>query len=95
MLITRAALDYSGSGVGLLPLGKRVRLETLLYGLMLPSGNDAAIALAAARRRHARTGFIAMMNAARREPGAALHALHDRLGDRRPGQLLVREPTSR
>ena len=28
------------------PLGKHVRLETLLYGLLLPSGNDAAVALA-------------------------------------------------
>jgi D-alanyl-D-alanine carboxypeptidase len=46
----------------LLPLGKRVRLETLLYGLMLPSGNDAAIALA----QHVagtEARFIAMMNA--------------------------------
>jgi serine-type D-Ala-D-Ala carboxypeptidase (penicillin-binding protein 5/6) len=46
VLITRDALRYSGSGVGLLPKGKRVSLQALLYGLMLPSGNDAAIALA-------------------------------------------------
>jgi D-alanyl-D-alanine carboxypeptidase len=32
--------------VGVLPKGKRVRLETLLNGMMLVSGNDAAIALA-------------------------------------------------
>ena len=44
--ITKAALRYEGSGVGVLPKGKRVRLETLLNGLMLVSGNDAAIALA-------------------------------------------------
>jgi serine-type D-Ala-D-Ala carboxypeptidase (penicillin-binding protein 5/6) len=44
--ITRAALNYTGSGVGLLPKGKRVRLETLMNGLLLVSGNDAAIALA-------------------------------------------------
>jgi serine-type D-Ala-D-Ala carboxypeptidase (penicillin-binding protein 5/6) len=44
--ITGAALRYSGSGVGLLPRGKRVRLETLLNGLLIVSGNDAAIALA-------------------------------------------------
>src|ERR687896_2382522 len=44
--ITKAALSYSGSGVGLLPRGKRVRLETLMNGLLLVSGNDAAIALA-------------------------------------------------
>jgi D-alanyl-D-alanine carboxypeptidase len=46
VLITKEALGYSGSGVGLLPLNKRISLETMLYGLMLPSGNDAAIALA-------------------------------------------------
>jgi len=44
--ITPAALRYQGSGVGVLPKGKRVRLETLLNGLLLVSGNDAAIALA-------------------------------------------------
>jgi D-alanyl-D-alanine carboxypeptidase (penicillin-binding protein 5/6) len=37
---------YEGSAVGLLPKGKRVRAETLLYGMLLPSGNDAARALA-------------------------------------------------
>lgn len=59
--ITRDALHYSGSGVGLLPLGKRVSLRTLLYGLLLPSGNDAAIALSEyVARTQAR--FIAMMN---------------------------------
>lgn len=46
VLITRQALHYQGSGVGVLPRGKHVQLETMLYGLMLPSGNDAAIALA-------------------------------------------------
>jgi D-alanyl-D-alanine carboxypeptidase len=62
VLITRAAVHFSGSGIGLLPLGKRVRLETLLYGLLLPSGNDAAIALA----QHVagtQPRFVAMMNA--------------------------------
>jgi D-alanyl-D-alanine carboxypeptidase len=44
--ITREALAYQGSGVGVLPRGKRVQLETMLYGLLLSSGNDAAIALA-------------------------------------------------
>jgi D-alanyl-D-alanine carboxypeptidase len=44
--ITQAALNYSGSGIGVLPRGKRVRLETLLNGMLIVSGNDAAIALA-------------------------------------------------
>jgi serine-type D-Ala-D-Ala carboxypeptidase (penicillin-binding protein 5/6) len=46
VLITKETLNYSGSGVGLLPGGRRVRLEALLAGLLLVSGNDAAIALA-------------------------------------------------
>jgi serine-type D-Ala-D-Ala carboxypeptidase (penicillin-binding protein 5/6) len=46
VLVTKAAVNSAGSKVGVLPLHKRVRLETMLYGLLLPSGNDAAIALA-------------------------------------------------
>lgn len=46
VLITRAAVTAAGSSVGLLPRGKRVAAEALLYGLLLPSGNDAATALA-------------------------------------------------
>ena len=44
--VTKEALAYRGSGVGMLPKGKRIKLETMLNGLLLPSGNDAAIALA-------------------------------------------------
>ncbi len=62
VLITHDALNYSGSGVGVLPLGKHVPVETLLYGLLLPSGNDAANALAD-HVAHTRANFIAMMNA--------------------------------
>jgi D-alanyl-D-alanine carboxypeptidase (penicillin-binding protein 5/6) len=46
VLITRQALAYQGSGVGVLPKGKEVPLKDLFYGLLLVSGNDAAIALA-------------------------------------------------
>ena len=46
VLITPQALAYEGSGVGVLPKGKRVPLKDLFYGLLLVSGNDAAIALA-------------------------------------------------
>jgi D-alanyl-D-alanine carboxypeptidase len=46
VLITRKAIETSGSKVGVLPLHKHVKLETMLYGLLLPSGNDAAVALA-------------------------------------------------
>ncbi len=68
VLITPAATHFSGSGVGLLPQGKRVPLLPLLYGLLLPSGNDAAIALA----QHVagtQARFIGMMNAKAKELG--------------------------
>jgi D-alanyl-D-alanine carboxypeptidase (penicillin-binding protein 5/6) len=61
VLITRQATHFSGSGVGLLPQGKRVPLLPLLYGLLLPSGNDAAIALAQ-NVAGTQDRFIAMMN---------------------------------
>jgi serine-type D-Ala-D-Ala carboxypeptidase (penicillin-binding protein 5/6) len=66
--ITKAALNYSGSGVGLLPRGKRVRLETLLNGLLIVSGNDAAIALAVHLAGTERR-FVAMMNRRARDWG--------------------------
>ncbi len=62
VLITRDALHYSGSGVGLLPKGKRIPLKDLLYGLLLPSGNDAAIALAD-HVAGTQSRFIGLMNA--------------------------------
>jgi serine-type D-Ala-D-Ala carboxypeptidase (penicillin-binding protein 5/6) len=67
-LITPQVVHFVGSGIGLLPLGKRVSVETLLYGLMLPSGNDAAIALAQ-RVAGTQQRFIAMMNAEARSMG--------------------------
>jgi D-alanyl-D-alanine carboxypeptidase (penicillin-binding protein 5/6) len=68
--ITREALHYRGSGVGLFRRGRRVGVETMLHGLLLPSGNDAAIALAQ------RTGgsvkeFVALMNRRARAMGLA------------------------
>jgi serine-type D-Ala-D-Ala carboxypeptidase (penicillin-binding protein 5/6) len=62
VLITKAAVNSAGSKVGVLPLGKHVRVETMLYGLLLPSGNDAAIALA----QHVAgtiNAFVSRMNA--------------------------------
>jgi D-alanyl-D-alanine carboxypeptidase (penicillin-binding protein 5/6) len=46
VLVTKQAVNAAGSKVGVLPKGRRVRLESMLYGLLLPSGNDAAVALA-------------------------------------------------
>ena len=54
-------LRYEGSAVGLLPRGKRVRVEPLLGGLMIVSGNDAAIALADHVSGSVRR-FVALMN---------------------------------
>ncbi|HEY2718455.1 MAG TPA: hypothetical protein VGI52_02400 [Solirubrobacteraceae bacterium] len=62
VLVTKAAVNSAGSKVGVLPLGKHVRLETMLYGLLLPSGNDAAIALAQ-HVAHSITAFVKQMNA--------------------------------
>jgi D-alanyl-D-alanine carboxypeptidase len=48
--------------VGLLPKRKPVRVEALLYGLLLPSGNDAAHALADKVAGGSRS-FVESMNA--------------------------------
>lgn len=66
--ITPAALNYEGSAVGLLPQGRRVRLETLLNGLLIVSGNDAAIALAT-HVSGSDAGFVALMNRRARQWG--------------------------
>jgi D-alanyl-D-alanine carboxypeptidase (penicillin-binding protein 5/6) len=68
VLITPDALHYSGSGVGLLPKGRHVSVKALLYGLLLPSGNDAAIALAD-HVAHTQPRFVRMMNAKARSLG--------------------------
>ena len=80
--ITKAALRYTGSGMGVLPKGKRVRLEPLLNGLMLVSGNDAAIALAVHVSGDERR-FVRLMNEKARLWGlqctrfASAHGLED------------------
>jgi D-alanyl-D-alanine carboxypeptidase len=59
--VTKEALAYQGSGIGLLPKGKLVRLESMLTGMLVVSGNDAAIALAQ-RIGGTVPGFVKMMN---------------------------------
>ena len=66
--ITHEILDYTGSGMGLLRRGRRVPVEPLLYGLLLPSGNDAARALAL-RTSGSLRAFVARMNAKAGELG--------------------------
>ena len=68
--ITKEALAYTGSGVGLLPRGKRIGVSAMLHGLLLPSGNDAAIALAQ-RAGGTVPRFVALMNARARAMGLA------------------------
>jgi serine-type D-Ala-D-Ala carboxypeptidase (penicillin-binding protein 5/6) len=83
--ITKEALDYEGSAIGLLPKGKRVRLETLLNGLLIVSGNDAAIALAV-HLAGSQRAFVRIMNRGARDWGlkctsfASPHGLNN--GDR-------------
>jgi serine-type D-Ala-D-Ala carboxypeptidase (penicillin-binding protein 5/6) len=78
--ISRRAVNASGSKVGLLPLGKRVPVGALLYGLLLPSGNDAATALAEAAAGSVRA-FVRRMNveAARLGMGCTLYTSPDGL----------------
>jgi serine-type D-Ala-D-Ala carboxypeptidase (penicillin-binding protein 5/6) len=67
--ITKEAVNFQGSGVGLLPRGQRIGVETLLYGLLLPSGNDAAIALAQRAAGGSVRRFVRAMNARARRMG--------------------------
>jgi serine-type D-Ala-D-Ala carboxypeptidase (penicillin-binding protein 5/6) len=63
----RMAIEMESTVMGLHP-GETITLETLLYGLMLPSGNDAAVAIA----KHiagSEAAFVELMNAKVRELG--------------------------
>jgi D-alanyl-D-alanine carboxypeptidase (penicillin-binding protein 5/6) len=70
VLVTREAIDTNGSKVGVLPLGRHVPFESMLYGLLLPSGNDAAVALAQYLAGSVRS-FVARMNAEAAKLGLA------------------------
>jgi serine-type D-Ala-D-Ala carboxypeptidase (penicillin-binding protein 5/6) len=61
VLVTRQAVETPGSKVGVLPVGRYVDMEAMLYGLLLPSGNDAAVALAQ-RVAGSVPAFVARMN---------------------------------
>ena len=77
--ITPAALRYTGSGIGLLPRGRRVRFETLLNGLLIVSGNDAAIALAVHLAGSERR-FVALMNERAAQWGLSARTSPRRMG---------------
>ena len=66
--VTDEALAYSGSGVGVLPRKKTVPVEGLLGGMLLPSGNDAAIALAGHVAGNERR-FVRVMNKRAKQMG--------------------------
>jgi D-alanyl-D-alanine carboxypeptidase (penicillin-binding protein 5/6) len=68
VLIRPRVMRYGGSGVGVLPEGKKVKLGALLDGLLLVSGNDAAIALAQADARGI-PAFVRRMNRRARQLG--------------------------
>jgi D-alanyl-D-alanine carboxypeptidase (penicillin-binding protein 5/6) len=61
--VTKLALHTSGSEVGLFKQGMRIPIRTLLYGLMLPSGNDAARILAQGVAHGSIRRFVKLMNA--------------------------------
>ncbi len=54
--------DLADSSIMGLRRGERLSIEDLLYGLMLPSGNDAAVALARAVAG-SETNYVGLMNA--------------------------------
>ncbi len=85
--ITPQAVAFEGSGVGVLPEGEEVRLEALLQGLLLVSGNDAAIALA--QHDAGLDGLRRAHESLAAAPGPALLALHEPARPRGRGQLLV------
>lgn len=63
-----AALVRSDSSYMGLSAGEKVTLHDLLYGLVLPSGNDAAVAIADAIGGNV-PNFVAMMNARAKQLG--------------------------
>jgi serine-type D-Ala-D-Ala carboxypeptidase (penicillin-binding protein 5/6) len=69
--ITPETLRYTGSGVGLLPRGKLIGVQTMLHGLLLVSGNDAAIALAQRAAGGSVRRFVRLMNQRARAMGLA------------------------
>lgn len=66
--ISAGAAGMGGSRVGALPAGRTMPVEALLAGMLIPSGNDAATALAEGLGP-GRARFVARMNARAREMG--------------------------
>jgi D-alanyl-D-alanine carboxypeptidase len=60
--IPRGISKIEGSRMGFLKPGRSVRVETLLHGLLMSSGNDAAVALAV-HVAGSQRAFVELMNA--------------------------------
>ncbi len=60
--ISRRAINTTGSAVGMFRPGMRVGVSTMLHGLLLPSGNDAARALAEGAADGSIRRFVGFMN---------------------------------
>lgn len=58
--VTKESTDIGGSQMGLVP-GERIQVRELLQGLLIPSGNDAAYALAIAASGTP-DAFVSLMN---------------------------------
>jgi D-alanyl-D-alanine carboxypeptidase len=67
--ITPETLRYTGSGVGLFRRGKLIGVQTMLHGLLLVSGNDAAVALAQRAAGGSVRHFVRLMNERARSMG--------------------------
>ena len=67
-LITNAPLAFRGSGVGVFKRGTKVSLDAMMQALLIPSGNDAATALAV-HVSGSTAGFARLMNARARKLG--------------------------
>ena len=82
--IPRVARRTRGSSMGGLAAGRRVRAETLLHGLLIQSGNDAAVALAVHAAGSERR-FVRRMNRRARALGLRCTRFENVHGlDRRP-----------
>jgi len=66
--ITNTALRNVGSNVGVFKHGGRIRVDALMAGTLIPSGGDAAVALAVHVGK-SRRAFVRLMNERARELG--------------------------
>ncbi len=85
--VTEAAAAQEGSRMGLVA-GERLTILDLLHGLLIPSGNDAAVALAD-YVAGSETDFVGMMNAKAQELGLANTRFANSHGLDAPGQAMT------